>query len=289
MRFRRLVAAPLAAVAISLAACGGGEEDGPPENPTANPEVLGACLEYRDAVAAVRFDATPEDQAADFEAASEAAGTARDATSEDDLTEGGEDYIGRMDDLSDAYADAAEALSADDQEAFSQVLDFAEPADDEVNGIAARGGLGDCALPVPEDGEQGVSQSGFPAFVLPEDAVPQPPDEGFAAYELSDDQAILVERGPVVETGVVPLEEAASRFDDEVAEMRGAEPVGDAGPELVPMREYTFDDGSAQGRLFVFSGQGYLWILQCANRSGADPVDEAVCDRAVESAGFLMF
>lgn len=289
MRLSHTSPAAVVAVGAVLAACGGGDEEEPPE-----PEesaALEACLDYRQAVTDVRAQAPDEDQADDFDAASEAARAALEATDESDLEVGGADYVGRLEDLANAYAEAAEALRAGDESAFSSVLDFAEPADDELNGLAARGGLEGCALPVPEADETGVSQSGFPATVVPASGVPQPPSDSAIAYEVSSEEAIVILRGPELDSGTLPIEETVSAFEEMAAASLAAEEVGEAGNPLVPMREYTYDDGTTGGTVFVFSGQGTLWLMQCAVMGSAEPSPEldAACDRAVEGLGFLMF
>ena len=45
------------------------------------------------------------------------------------------------------------------------------------------------------------------------------------------------------------------------------------------------------GTGYVFSGQGYLWLLVCQapGGQGYPRLDRAACERAVASAGFLMF
>lgn len=289
-------ARPLAAIALgvlaasALAACGGEEEA----------ELSGteaACREYRDAVTAVRFSASPADQASDFAAAAEAAAGAADAASEEELGDAFDDYAATAEELASAYEDAAAALEDGDDAAFNGALDLAEPADDALDGLARDAGLESCALGEVGPDQQGVSQSGFPAMAVPAAATPIPPTENTVSYGLGDLVGSLrLVRLDEIDTGTVAPAEAAELFEAQVGgEFASLEEVGESGSELVPMLEfaYEFETGgeTVPGIAHVFSGQGHLFALDCSAAEAGEPPEQLIeaCDAAVESLGFLIF
>ena len=276
-----------------LAACG----DGSDESTTAVAPAELLCRDYRLAITAVRSDGSPEEQSADFAAAADAARAAREGTTAEDLSTGGEDYLTTLDELSSAYDQAAAASSERDRADYFAALDRAEPADDALDGLAGAGGLDSCALGEVEGDEQGVSQSGFPALAVPADAVPVPPRGNTISYTLPAGAIRLIDIGPAAAGVVDPAESAASFERDLGGEFVDLAQVGESGNDLVPMTEYRYaydagGSGTIPGITHVFSGQGKTWALDC---SGSQPASEvapelqAACDRAVATLGFLMF
>ncbi|MDQ5832189.1 MAG: hypothetical protein M3550_03915 [Actinomycetota bacterium] len=78
-------------------------------------------------------------------------------------------------------------------------------------GIAEDGGLRSCALLGPEPGETGVSQSGFPAMRVPEQAYPPPeePTNDSVKYPLGNGEQLGFDRVAKLKTGTLPVDEAA--------------------------------------------------------------------------------
>jgi hypothetical protein len=223
---------------------------------------------------------------------------ARSGTDASELNRFDEAYFDVLDALVEAYEDAADASRTGNDEALNRALDVAEPADDEFNGIVARNGLTACALPLGEPGDEGVSQSGFPAMFVPEEAfLGSPPSEdgelGQIVYPIGDDAALVLYRGPAIDTGTVSVDEAAEYLE---ADPPFGHVLGDsaaAGNRLVDMRRYDFtnDRHQVSGDLYASSGQGHVYVLECSSRpaSDAEAELEAACQRAVETLGFLMF
>lgn len=128
--------------------------------------------------------------------------------------------------------------------------------------LAGDGGLEGCALGKVAEGEDGYSQSGFPAVA-----------------------------------GTVSAADSAAAFESALGdEFASIEVVGESGNDLVPMTEYRYEfeveGGRVPGIAHVFSGQGMIWALDCAGLEPAEAVSSdlaADCDRAVETLGFLMF
>lgn len=140
-----------------------------------------------------------------------------------------------------------------------------------------------------------MSQSGFPALAVPGVATPVPPQGNVISYSLPNAQMRVI-GVETIDEGTIPVEEAASRFEDRFSDtFRSLNRVGDAGNQLVPMIEYTYefntDAGPVPGIAHVFSGQGKVWALDCNSaETGEIPPDlQTACDRAVETIGFLMF
>jgi len=266
---------------------------------TAAPPAEELCLDFRNAVTALRFGADGADGAADFTAAADAAGAAAEGTAPEDLSTGGQDYIDRLGVLTLALEDAAAAKEEGDDEAFNRALDVAEPTDDIVDGLAADGGLSGCVLGAVAEDEQGISQSGFPALAVPGDSPPTPPEGNEAIiFPLADGTVIRLLTLGSIDTGTVPVEDAAAEFESGFgAEFATLEQVGDSGNQLVPMLEYSYafdsgENGAMPGIAHVFSGQGRIWALDCGATSeeeGITPELQTACDRAVETLGFLMF
>lgn len=289
-------------VLVALAGCGGDDGGGDSNGGggrgsegerggAAAAEAL--CGEYRKAVAAVRFQGTDPEQAADFTAAAKAARAAQSGTKPGDLTRLGPEYLRSLATVAGAYERAASAKAKRDSNAFNRALDVGEPADDNVDGIARRGGLERCALGAVGAGEAGVSQSGFPALAVPKAAfgkVPPSTDNRLAAYPLDREEALLLQRGPKLPTGSVSADEAARRFEA-VGSSLAPKQVGPSGNKLVAMRKFAYKSSQGAGTAHAFSGQGNLWLLFCQSRrsGGPSPQLERACDRAVATLGFLMF
>lgn len=292
---RALIAtlASLLLAAVSLAACGGSEDE-------STTDIAGAeelCRDYRLAVSALRLDGTPEEQSADFEAAAAAARAAQEGTSPEDLSTNGEDYLATLDELASALDRAAAASADSNKSDYFAALDIAEPADDALDGLAGAGGLEGCALGEVAADEQGVSQSGFPALAVPGDAVPVPPQGNTITYTLPEGAIRLIEIAPAEAGTVSPADSAAvfeSQLGDEFAQL---DQVGEAGNDLVPTTEYAYEfevggTGTVPGIAHIFSGQGKVWALDCAGSrpvSEVDPDLASACERAVETLGFLVF
>jgi hypothetical protein len=288
-------------LAVSPVACGGGDDDG--DGDGAESRAAQLCRDYRDAVTEVRFDGSEDQLEADFRAAAAAARAAAEGTSEQDLSVRAEDYLTALERLATAYDDAAEATAARDREGYNAALDVAEPTDDAFNGLAEAEGFESCALAAPAADEGGVSQSGFPAMAVPERAFPGTPPTGgdgveqVVSYPLDDAELLRLVRGPKLETGTVPLDEAAELFEGEFGEgFSSLEAAGDSGNELVEMRRYDYEQEEEEGSTItgtahVFSGQGNVWALDCStdDPAGPSPELEQACERAVATLGFLMF
>ncbi|MDQ3588425.1 MAG: hypothetical protein M3375_08775 [Actinomycetota bacterium] len=240
----------------------------------------------------VRFNGSPADQAEDFRDAGGVARAARKGTPRAGLGAAAHDYQKTLDALIAAYEDAATALAKRDSRTFDRALDAAEPADEALDTLADRAGLGRCSLDEPRAGrESRVSQSGFPALIVPKgQRVPPSPDQSSQAYPLSRDEAIVLERGPKI-SGTVPAARAARAFEDSDPDFRTVKPIGPLGDEQVPVRGYRYEDDKDRGTVAVFSGQGHLWLMVCSSRrpNGPSPELESACTRAAETVGFLMF
>lgn len=296
---------------VALAACGGEDERGKPQEPPGGgadepgkpqgPPGGGAskaaaerlCQAYRTAVTDIRSSGLPRDQAADFRAAARAARAARRKAR--GLGSGGADYTRLLDVVARAYNVAASARERGDSEGFSRALDTGEPADEALDTAADRAGLSACSLDEPHPGQESrVSQSGFPALLVPKGPrVPPDRNNRRQAYPLDPrgEEAIVLERGPRLATGRIPAAEAAKRFTDSGPSAQSLRPAGSAGDQQVPMRRFRYDDPRGRGSIDVFSGQGHIWILACSSRrpSGPSPTLRRACDRAATGAGFLMF
>jgi len=285
----------LVLVATALAAgCGGADViDEPPERSTAAVEAEKLCQGYRDAVTDVRLNGSPADQAGDFEAVGDAARKARANTDTAGL-EGprGRQYLATLDRLVPAYREVSEAKRARDNERVSRALDVAEPADEALDTLADLSGLKDCSLDEPRHNgtESRVSQSGFPALIVPKGPRSPPTGDRNIFYGVGPTARIGLARAYKLPTGRVSSDEAADIFENRLPSGRKIEPAGSAGDRQLPMRRYRLGEGGMAGTGYVFSGQGYLWLLVCQAPGGqGDPRLDAACERAVETAGFLMF
>ncbi len=266
----------------------GGRGRGGPSSSTA--ERL--CSKYRQAVTNVRFSGSSSEQAEDFRAAARAASAARKGASPGELGAGGRAYLGKLDTIIPAYEKAAAAAAKMDRAAFDRALDVAEPADEALDTFAERAGLERCSLNEPLAGESRVSQSGFPALIVPKGRrVPPSPDQRTQVYPLGPDESIVLERGPQIPTGTVSPARAAQAFNNPRSGFRRLEPTGALGDDQVPMRGYRYKNKGDSGILAAFSGQGHIWGLVCASRrqGGPSPKLNGACGRAAETAGFLMF
>ncbi len=299
----------LTALMVSLGGCGGGDGETPARAPDPGPSSTDAarpppsgrpprpaerlCSEYRQAVTEIRFNGSPADQAKDFRAAARVARAARKKTGANGLGPGGRGYLDALDTLIPAYEDAAAAAAKRDSEAFDRALDAAEPADEALDTFADRAGLERCSLDEPRKGrESRVSQSGFPALIVPKgQRLPPSPNQSSQAYPLGPDEAIVLERGPEIPTGTVPPARAARAFRESDPDFRRLEPIGALGDEQVPVRGYRYEHEKDRGTVAVFSGQGHLWLMVCSSRrpNGPSRMLESACARAAETAGFLMF
>lgn len=291
----RGTAVALAAAALALGACGGGNGGGGGERPSGKDAAERLCQTYRTAVTDVRFKGGPRDQARDFRAAAQAARAARRGTSANVLGTDGADYLRFLDTVAGAYDAAAAASRRNDQLRLNQALDVGEPGDEALDIAADRSGLNECSLDEPRPGrESRVSQSGFPALLVPKaPAVPPNAEETAQAYPIdaSNQEAIVLQRGPRLSTGRIPVEQAAERFENDPIEGQRVEPAGESGDSQVPMRRFRYTSARDRGTVDVFSGQGSLWLMACSSRlpDGPSPALTAACDRAAQTAGFLMF
>jgi len=176
---------------------------------------------------------------------------------------------------------------------LGRALDIAEPGDEALDTAADRAGLTECSLDEPRPGrESRVSQSGFPALIVPQGPrVPPSPDQRTQVYPLGPDEAIVLERGPQIPTGTVSPARAAQAFNNPRSGFNSLEPTGALGDEQVPMRGYHHTNKEDSGTLAAFSGQGHIWGMVCASRrpGGPSPKLKGACGRAAETAGFLMF
>lgn len=304
---RPLVALALVAAAAGVVACGGEGDDGDKSGngringpvtsqsrpqPAAETRAEGLCRRYREAVTDVRLSASDSDQAADFRSAAKAARAARSGTRPQDLSPPGRPYLQSLALVARAYEQAAAAKERGDEPAFNRALDVAEPTDERLDTFADVGGLKRCSLDEPKRPEKRVSQSGFPALIVPDGPL-VPPQDNKVVYPLDSDEVIVAQRGPKTATGRVALDVAARRFEPAAKGPLNLREVGDVGDHQAPMRRYRYAvaGGSTRGLMHVFSGQGRLWLLYCSSKrpGGPSPRLLRACDRAVKSAGFLMF
>lgn len=208
----------LVLVATALAAgCGGADViDEPPERSTAAVEAEKLCQGYRDAVTDVRLNGSPVDQAGDFEAVGDAARKARANTDTAGL-EGprGRQYLATLDRLVPAYREVSEAKRARDNERVSRALDVAVPADEALDTLADLSGLKDCSLDEPRHNgtESRVSQSGFPALIVPKGPRSPPTGDRNIFYGVGPTARIGLARAYKLPTGRVSSDEAADIFE----------------------------------------------------------------------------
>lgn len=289
----------LAAAALALGACGGGDDGGGGggrEKGSSKDAAERLCQTYRTAVTDVRYTARePRGRARDFRNAERAARAVRRGTSAGELDAAGPDYLRLLDTVAGAYRAAATAAGRNDQTGLGRALDIAEPGDEALDTAADRAGLTECSLDEPRPGrESRVSQSGFPALLVPKGPrVPPNSEETAQAYPIDarNQEAIVLVRGPRLSTGRIPVEQAAERFETDPLEGQKIEPAGESGDEQVPMRRFRYTSAQDRGTIHVFSGQGNLWLISCSSRlpDGPSPALNDACDRAAQTAGFLMF
>lgn len=277
-----------------VVACGGDDQRAIKEPVEPRSEAERICQRYRDAVTNVRLGGSATEQADDLDTVAEAARKARANTAAGDL-EGaaGRQYLETIARLARAYREAADAKRENDTERFNRALDVAEPSDERLDTLADLSGLKDCSLDEPRrDGtESRLSQSGFPALIVPKGPrLPPSTDDSSISYLVGSDARIALSRGPKLPTGRVSPDEAAKILKDRPPSQLKLEPAGSTGDRQAPMRRYRLGEGGGAGTLYAFSGQGHVWVLVCQTRGGRDdPRLDAACERAVDTAGFLMF
>lgn len=297
MRSLRSISTLVLLASALAAGCGGDEDDRvtkKPVEPRAAADAERLCRRYRDAVTNVRLGGSSVDQAEDLDAVAAAARKARANTDANDLAvERGRQYLETLDRLILAYREAADAKRGNDDERFNRALDVAEPGDEALDTLADLSGLKDCSLDEPRhDGtESRVSQSGFPALIVPKGPrSPPTTDDRNVFYGVGSGARIGLSRAYKLPTGRVSPDEAADLFEKRLPSGRKIEPAGSAGDRQVPMRRYRLGEQGGAGTGYVFSGQGHLWLLVCQDPAGGDDSRlNAACERAVDSAGFLMF